>query len=143
MKHAFILAALALGLVDCVAPPRPQGRIEGEYLRVGTPGVLTVAQAPNGRWAITILASGDDRGPATAADCYIEAEAELFLNLLHGRIVPFENKELSVGASAEDLERDNPDPVIITFEGRTAVVRLPGQYGCGLGAGFVGVYRRR
>jgi hypothetical protein len=93
-------------------------------------------------WRVTFRAGGVPNGPATAADCELQAvgpqDSE---DVIAARLVPFEGElntisAIDIGAEAQVIQvRVGPEGVFVHDSG--AAVRF-----CGMGSDIDGFYRR-
>ncbi len=115
--------------------PSPAGRYEAT---TPAPGTLTLSEAGDGVWHITLRGGAVPDGASTAADCELEARGPLVDGRIAADVVPFEGTLSSV--TEADLARE-PSTVSIVLNGDVATV-MTDYTQCALGADLAGTYTR-
>jgi hypothetical protein len=132
------VALAALWLVTCRAPA-PADDIAGLYRREG-PIAATLEVRQQGHQYVVRLEGGGTSaaGPASPADCIIEARGDLNGAVLQARFGPVETDAFSYGTAQAAREGRT---VEIMFEpGAAEVVEVDTLGYCGWGAEFAGRY---
>jgi len=118
----------------------PSGDIAGVYQHEGPVAAILEVRHEAAHYVIRLEGGGSAaEGPATAADCVIEATGNLQGAVLQARFGPVETDTFSYGAAQAESEARM---VEIAFESGAAQVIEADTLGyCGLGVGFSGRYR--
>jgi hypothetical protein len=138
-ERASGFAALALGLVGCVAAASPTGDIAGRYRHEAPIAATLEVRADGAHYVVRLEGGGsEDAGAATPADCVIEARGDLEGATLQAAFGPVETDAFAYGAAEAASEGRT---VEIRFEPGAAEVIEADTFGyCGLGTEFAGRY---
>lgn len=134
VEPAPVPASASAGSVSAPSPS-PAGRYEAT---TPAPGTLTLSEAGDGAWHITLRGGAVPDGASTAADCELEARGPLVDGRIAADVVPFEGTLSSV--TEADLARE-PSTVSIVLNGDVATVTTDYTQ-CALGADLAGTYTR-
>ena len=135
------LVLVALGPATQLPLHAATERYLGKYVFVGPKLSEMVVRLERGRYVV-VLAGGADpsSGPATSADCYVRAVGKINAGNFSGRFAHVENDVFSYSERRAQAEQR---VLKIEFrDGSAKVTRADVTGYCGLGADFVGLYRR-
>lgn len=140
MRSLLCRAVLALLWLSAPGTALPSGDIAGVYQHEGPVTATLEVRHDAGQYVIRLEGGGSAAaGPATAADCVVEARGDLDGAVLHARFGPVETDTFSYGAAQAESEARM---VRIAFEPGAAQVIEADTFGyCGLGAEFPGRYQ--
>jgi hypothetical protein len=140
MRSRGYQAFLTLLWLSAPGPALPSGDIAGVYRHEGPVAATLEVARDAGQYVIRLEGGGSAAGgPATAADCVVEARGELDGAVLHARFGPVETDSFTYGAALAEREART---VQIAFEpGAAQVIQADTLGYCGLAAEFSGRYR--
>ena len=135
-----MLALLAAGCREKIAAPR-SADVAGKYVRSGESTSTLEVHADGDRYVAVLSGGGSAAaGPATPADCYVRAVGSIRGDTLVARFTTVETTVFSYDAAQAEREKRT---VTIRFAAGDADVLSADTEGyCGLGATFLGHYRR-
>ena len=131
-----MLALLAAGCREKIAAPR-SADVAGKYVRPGESTSTLEVHADGDRY-VAVLSGGGSA--ATPADCYVRAVGSIRGDTLVARFTTVETTVFSYDAA--QAERENRTVTIRFAAGDADVVSADTEGYCGLGATFLGHYRR-
>ena len=140
MSKRFCQAVLAVLWLSRPGTALPSDDIVGVYQYEGPVAATLEVRHEAGQYAVRLEGGGSSaEGPATAADCVVEARGDLDGVVLRARFGPVETDTFSYGAAQAESEARM---VRIAFEpGAAQVIEADTLGYCGLGVEFSGRYR--
>ena len=140
MSKRFCQAVLAVLWLSRPGTALPSDDIVGVYQYVGPVAATLEVRHEAGQYVVRLEGGGSSaEGPATAADCVVEARGDLDGVVLRARFGPVETDTFSYGAAQAESEARM---VRIAFEpGAAQVIEADTLGYCGLGVEFSGRYR--
>ena len=140
MSKRFCQAVLAVLWLSRAGTALPSGDIVGVYQYEGPVAATLEVRHEAGQYVVRLEGGGSSaEGPATAADCVVEARGDLDGVVLRARFGPVETDTFSYGAAQAESEARM---VRIAFEpGAAQVIEADTLGYCGLGVEFSGRYR--
>ena len=140
MSKRFCQAVLAVLWLSRPGTALPSDDIVGVYQYEGPVAATLEVRHEAGQYVVRLEGGGSSaEGPATAADCVVEARGDLDGVVLHARFGPVETDTFSYGAAQAESEARM---VRIAFEpGAAQVIEADTLGYCGLGVEFSGRYR--
>jgi hypothetical protein len=140
MSKRFCQAVLAVLWLSRPGTALPSDDIVGVYQYEGPVAATLEVRHDAGQYVVRLEGGGSSaEGPATAADCVVEARGDLDGVVLRARFGPVETDTFSYGAAQAESEARM---VRIAFEpGAAQVIEADTLGYCGLGVEFSGRYR--
>ena len=140
MSKRFCQAVLAVLWLSRPGTALPSDEIVGVYQYEGPVAATLEVRHEAGQYVVRLEGGGSSaEGPATAADCVVEARGDLDGVVLRARFGPVETDTFSYGAAQAESEARM---VRIAFEpGAAQVIEADTLGYCGLGVEFSGRYR--
>ena len=140
MSKRFCQAVLAVLWLSRPGTALPSDDIVGVYQYEGLVAATLEVRHDAGQYVVRLEGGGSSaEGPATAADCVVEARGDLDGVVLRARFGPVETDTFSYGAAQAESEARM---VRIAFEpGAAQVIEADTLGYCGLGVEFSGRYR--
>jgi hypothetical protein len=140
MPKRFCQAVLEVLWLSRPGTALPSGDIVGVYQYEGPVAATLEIRHEAGQYVVRLEGGGSSsEGPATAADCVVEARGDLDGVVLLARFGPVETDTFSYGAAQAESEARM---VRIAFEpGAAQVIEADTLGYCGLGVEFSGRYR--
>jgi hypothetical protein len=140
MSKRFCQAVLAVLWLSRPGTALPSDDIVGVYQHEGPVAATLEVRHEAGQYVVRLEGGGSAaEGPATAADCVVEARGDLDDGALRARFGPVETDTFSYGAAQAESEARM---VRIAFEpGAAQVIEADTLGYCGLGVEFPGRYR--
>ena len=140
LSKRFCQAVLAVLWLSRPGTALPSDDIVGVYQYEGPVAATLEVRHEAGQYIIRLEGGGSSaEGPATAADCVVEARGDLDGVVLRARFGPVETDTFSYGAAQAESEARM---VRIAFEpGAAQVIEADTLGYCGLGVEFSGRYR--
>jgi hypothetical protein len=140
MSKRFCQAVLAVLWLSRPGTALPSDDIVGVYQYEGPVAATLEVRRDAGQYVVRLEGGGSTaEGPATAADCVVEARGDLDGVVLRARFGPVETDTFSYGAAQAESEARM---VQIVFEpGAAQVIEADTLGYCGLGVEFSGRYR--
>jgi hypothetical protein len=140
MSKRFCQAVLAVLWLSRPDTALPSDDIVGVYQYEGPVAATLEVRHEAGQYVVRLEGGGSSaEGPATAADCVVEARGDLDGVVLRARFGPVETDTFSYGAAQAESEARM---VRIAFEpGAAQVIEADTLGYCGLGVEFSGRYR--
>ena len=140
LSKRFCQAVLAVLWLSRPGTALPSDDIVGVYQYEGPVAATLEVRHEAGRYVVRLEGGGSSaEGPATAADCVVEARGDLDGDVLRARFGPVETDTFSYGAAQAESEARM---VRIAFEpGAAQVIEADTLGYCGLGVEFSGRYR--
>jgi hypothetical protein len=140
LSKRFCQAVLAVLWLSRPGTALPSDDIVGVYQYEGPVAATLEIRHEAGQYVVRLEGGGSSaEGPATAADCVVEARGDLDGVVLRARFGPVETDTFSYGAAQAESEARM---VRIAFEPGAAQVIDADTLGyCGLGVEFSGRYR--
>ena len=140
LSKRFCQAVLAVLWLSRPGTALPSDDIVGVYQYEGTVAATLEVRHEAGQYVVRLEGGGSSaEGPATAADCVVEARGDLDGVVLRARFGPVETDTFSYGAAQAESETRM---VRIAFEpGAAQVIEADTLGYCGLGVEFSGRYR--
>ena len=140
MSKRFCQAVLAVLWLSRPGTALPSDDIVGVYQYEGPVAATLEVRHEAGQYVVRLEGGGSSaEGPATAADCVVEARGDLDGVVLRARFGPVETDTFSYGAAQAESEARM---VRIAFEpGAAQVIEADTLGYCGLGVEFSGRYR--
>ena len=140
MSKRFCQAMLAVLWLSRPGTALPSDDIVGVYQYEGPVAATLQVRHEAGQYVVRLEGGGSSaEGPATAADCVVEARGDLDGVVLRARFGPVETDTFSYGAAQAESEARM---VRIAFEpGAAQVIEADTLGYCGLGVEFSGRYR--
>jgi hypothetical protein len=140
MSKRFCQAVLAVLWLSRAGTALPSDDIVGVYQYEGPVAATLEVRHEADQYVVRLEGGGSSaEGPATAADCVVEARGDLDGVVLRARFGPVETDTFSYGAAQAESEARM---VRITFEpGAAQVIEADTLGYCGLGVEFSGRYR--
>lgn len=140
LSKRFCQAVLAVLWLSRPGTALPSGDIVGVYQYEGPVAATLEVRHEAGQYVVRLEGGGSSaEGPATAADCVVEARGDLDGVVLRARFGPVETDTFSYGAAQAESEARM---VRIAFEpGAAQVIEADTLGYCGLGVEFSGRYR--
>jgi hypothetical protein len=140
MSKRFCQAVLAVLWLSRPGTALPSDDIVGVYQYEGPIAATLEVRHEAGQYVVRLEGGGSSaEGPATAADCVVEARGDLDGGVLRARFGPVETDTFSYGAAQAESEARM---VRIAFEpGAAQVIEADTLGYCGLGVEFSGRYR--
>jgi hypothetical protein len=140
MSKRFCQAVLAVLWLSRPGTALPSDDIVGVYQYEGPVAATLEIRHEAGQYVVRLEGGGSSaEGPATAADCVVEARGDLDGVVLRARFGPVETDTFSYGAAQAESEARM---VRIAFEpGAAQVIEADTLGYCGLGVEFSGRYR--
>ena len=140
LSKRFCQAVLAVLWLSRPGTALPSDDIVGVYQYEGPVAATLEVRHEAGQYVVRLEGGGSSaEGPATAADCVVEARGDLDGVVLRARFGPVETDTFSYGAAQAESEARM---VRIAFEpGAAQVIEADTLGYCGLGVEFSGRYR--
>lgn len=140
LSKRFCQAVLAVLWLSRPGTALPSDDIVGVYQYEGPVAATLEVRHEAGQYVVRLEGGGSSAaGPATAADCVVEARGDLDGVVLRARFGPVETDTFSYGAAQAESEARM---VRIAFEpGAAQVIEADTLGYCGLGVEFSGRYR--
>jgi hypothetical protein len=140
LSKRFCQAVLAVLWLSRPGTALPSDDIVGVYQYEGPVAATLEVRHDAGQYVVRLEGGGSSaEGPATAADCVVEARGDLDGVVLRARFEPVETDTFSYGAAQAESEARM---VRIAFEpGAAQVIEADTLGYCGLGVEFSGRYR--
>ena len=140
LSKRFCQAVLAVLWLSRPGTALPSDDIVGVYQYEGPVAATLEVRHDAGQYVVRLEGGGSSaEGPATAADCVVEARGDLDGVVLRARFGPVETDTFSYGAAQAESEARM---VRIAFEpGAAQVIEADTLGYCGLGVEFSGRYR--
>jgi hypothetical protein len=140
LSKRFCQAVLAVLWLSRPGTALPSDDIVGVYQYEGPVAATLEVSHEAGQYVVRLEGGGSSaEGPATAADCVVEARGDLDGVVLRARFGPVETDTFSYGAAQAESEARM---VRIAFEpGAAQVIEADTLGYCGLGVEFSGRYR--
>ena len=140
LSKRFCQAVLAVLWLSRPGTALPSDDIVGVYQYEGPVAATLEVRHEAGQYVVRLEGGGSSaEGPATAADCVVEARGDLDGVVLRARFGPVETDTFSYGAAQAESEARM---VRIAFEpGAAQVIEADTLGYCGLGVEFSGHYR--
>ena len=140
LSKRFCQAVLAVLWLSRPGTALPSDDIVGVYQYEGPVAATLEVRHEAGQYIVRLEGGGSSaEGPATAADCVVEARGDLDGVVLRARFGPVETDTFSYGAAQAESEARM---VRIAFEpGAAQVIEADTLGYCGLGVEFSGRYR--
>ena len=140
LSKRFCQAVLAVLWLSRPGTALPSDDIVGVYQYEGPVAATLEVRHEAGQYVVRLEGGGSSaKGPATAADCVVEARGDLDGVVLRARFGPVETDTFSYGAAQAESEARM---VRIAFEpGAAQVIEADTLGYCGLGVEFSGRYR--
>jgi hypothetical protein len=140
LSKRFCQAVLAVLWLSRPGTALPSDDIVGVYQYEGRVAATLEVRHEAGQYVVRLEGGGSSaEGPATAADCVVEARGDLDGVVLRARFGPVETDTFSYGAAQAESEARM---VRIAFEpGAAQVIEADTLGYCGLGVEFSGRYR--
>ena len=140
MSKRFCQAVLAVLWLSRPGTALPSDDIVGVYQYEGPVAATLEVRHEAGQYVVRLEGGGSSaEGPATAADCVVEARGDVHGVVLRARFGPVETDTFSYGAAQAESEARM---VRIAFEpGAAQVIEADTLGYCGLGVEFSGRYR--
>jgi hypothetical protein len=140
LSKRFCQAVLAVLWLSRPGTALPSDDIVGVYQYEGPVAATLEVRHQAGQYVVRLEGGGSSaEGPATAADCVVEARGDLDGVVLRARFGPVETDTFSYGAAQAESEARM---VRIAFEpGAAQVIEADTLGYCGLGVEFSGRYR--
>jgi hypothetical protein len=140
MSKRFCQAVLAVLWLSRPGTALPSDDIVGVYQYEGPVAATLEVRHDAGQYVVRLEGGGSSaEGPATAADCVVEARGDLDGVVLRARFGPVETDTFSYGAAQAESEARM---VRIVFEpGAAQIIEADTLGYCGLGVEFSGRYR--
>jgi hypothetical protein len=140
LSKRFCQAVLAVLWLSRPGTALPSDDIVGVYQYEGPVAATLEVRHEAGQYVVRLEGGGSSaEGPATAADCVVEARGDLDGVVLRARFGPVETDTFSYGAAQAESEAR---VVRIAFEpGAAQVIEADTLGYCGLGVEFSGRYR--
>jgi len=140
LSKRFCQAVLAVLWLSRPGTALPSDDIVGVYQYEGPVAATLEVRHDAGQYVVRLEGGGSSaEGPATAADCVVEARGDLDGVVLRARFGPVETDTFSYGAAQAESEARM---VRIAFEpGAAQIIEADTLGYCGLGVEFSGRYR--
>jgi hypothetical protein len=140
MSKRFCQAVIAVLWLSRAGTALPSDDIVGVYQYEGPVAATLEVRHEAGQYVVRLEGGGSSaEGPATAADCVVEARGDLDGGVLRARFRPVETDTFSYDAAQAESEARM---VRIAFEpGAAQVIEADTLGYCGLGVEFSGRYR--
>ena len=140
LSKRFCQAVLAVLWLSRPGTALPSDDIVGVYQYEGPVAATLEVRHEAGQYVVRLEGGGSTaEGPATAADCVVEARGDLDGVVLRARFEPVETDTFSYGSAQAESEARM---VRIAFEpGAAQVIEADTLGYCGLGVEFSGRYR--
>jgi len=140
LSKRFCQAVLAVLWLSRPGTALPSDDIVGVYQYEGPVAATLEVRHDAGQYVVRLEGGGSSaEGPATAADCVVEARGDLDGVVLRARFGPVETDTFSYGAAQAESEARM---VRIVFEpGAAQIIEADTLGYCGLGVEFSGRYR--
>lgn len=137
----FCCLLVTAAIAQPIKPPAQTAQFSGgEFRRTDpSPSVMTIVKR-GANWRVAITGGGIPRGGMPPADCSLLAEGQLNNGQIQGKLIPFKNDDMEIGA--DDLKA-NPGVVVVKLTPSGAVVtQATVDPFCGVGSMLTGTYRK-